>query len=122
MHQKINKHDRFKSITQQLYELWADKNTRYQDSFTQTLNKYGLVAALTRIEDKINRLEYLLRGCKDGSIGSDIRWMLHDTINDAINYLIMTKMWLETLNAESSWEHNWEEIKSKILGESCSKV
>jgi len=122
MQQKINNHDRFKSITQQLYELWADKNTRYQDSFTQTLNKYGLVAALTRIEDKINRLEYLLRGCRDGSIGPGIRWMLHDTINDAINYLIMTKMWLETLNAESNWEHNWKEIKSKILGESCSKV
>ena len=117
MQQKINNHDRFKSITQQLYELWADKNTRYQDSFTQTLNKYGLVAALTRIEDKINRLEYLFRGCKDGSIDPGIRWTLYDTINDTINYLIMTKMWLETL-----WEHNWKEIKSKILGESCSKV
>ena len=51
---------RFRRISQDLANLYALKNEDYGDSFGRSVEKYGLISALTRISDKFNRLESLI--------------------------------------------------------------
>ena len=83
--------ERFEQITKGMCSLYAKKNKDYGDSFSKSLNKYGSIAALTRISDKFNRLESLiLKGSSE--ITSE---KLEDTLIDLASYCIMTKMWLD---------------------------
>lgn len=75
-------------ICGELTSIYRKKNTDYGDSFSRTVEKYGLVSALTRISDKFNRLESLIlhqmQEVKDESV--------QDTLLDLANYCIMTVM------------------------------
>jgi hypothetical protein len=83
--------EHFRSLAQSIGDLYARKNADYGDSFGASVRKYGLVAALTRISDKFNRLENLI--CNGGGWVSDES--LGDTLLDLASYAIMTKMALE---------------------------
>ena len=70
-------------------EICREKNEAYGDSFNKSLDKYGPIAGLVRIEDKINRLSNLvLNGGRENDEAID------DTCIDAANYLIMLATWL----------------------------
>lgn len=72
----------------QTYDL---KNTDYGDSFSRSVQRYGKIAALTRMSDKWNRLENLMLSdsikVKDEAIT--------DTLIDLASYALMTVMELE---------------------------
>ena len=78
-------------ITKELNVIYAEKNRLYGDSFTNTVEKYGNIAALTRMADKWARIEsMMIQGvANDGMEG------LKDNLMDLSNYLIMTLMALE---------------------------
>lgn len=76
-------------VCQELGKTFRDKNHDYGNSFEQSLNSYGLLASLIRVEDKINRFKSLIN--KDAKVDESIR----DTVMDAANYLILTAMWLD---------------------------
>ncbi len=82
----------FQEITDQMNELYEKKNSDYGNSFDITLNKYGLIAALTRISDKFNRLEKLILN-KNIKVTEE---KLEDTLLDLASYCIMTRKWLNT--------------------------
>ena len=67
----------FQEITKQMSETYERKNTDYGNSFAVSVQKYGLIAALTRISDKFNRMENLIltrnQQVNDESL-SDFRW------------------------------------------------
>ena len=72
-------------ICQKLNEIYAQKNHDYGDSFGKGYAEYGMVMAVIRLEDKLNRLKSLLKAealVKDESI--------NDTLMDLANYAIMT--------------------------------
>ena len=48
-------------------DLLLYKNEKYGDSFSVSVQKYGYVAALTRISDKFHRFEQLILSKEDGS-------------------------------------------------------
>lgn len=77
-------------ITAELFDTYKRKNHDYGDSFTESLNEFGLVAGLVRVGDKVNRLKTLTKNEQQVSDES-----LRDTILDASNYLIMMAMWLD---------------------------
>ena len=82
----------FKGITQEMTDTFCKKNHDYGNSFFESLDKRGLVAALVRMEDKMNRLNSLESNeamVKDETI--------EDTLLDLANYSIMTAMWLKHL-------------------------
>lgn len=85
---KIRRH---KELCEQMNAVYTEKNKNYGDSFGISVKKYGMIAALTRISDKFNRLEQLIltrsEGTKDES--------LIDTLLDMSNYCLMTVMELE---------------------------
>lgn len=82
----------FKNYAQCITDLYTRKNTDYGDSFGISVQKYGLIAALTRISDKFNRLESLI--LNHTSLVKDEK--LEDTLLDLASYCIMTCIELDT--------------------------
>lgn len=79
----------FMDITTNMAKTYAAKNHDYGNSFDNSLDKFGLIASIVRMGDKMNRLETLVTKkaqVKDESI--------KDTLLDLANYSIMTVMWL----------------------------
>lgn len=79
----------FIDITNSLTKIYQAKNQDYGNSFEKSLYKFGLVASIIRLSDKMNRIESLSQTkarVKDESI--------EDTLLDMANYVIMTVIWL----------------------------
>lgn len=82
----------FMDITANMAKTYAAKNHDYGNSFDQSLDKFGIIAAIVRMGDKMNRLESLAvkrAEVKDESI--------KDTLLDLANYAIMTVMWMSKM-------------------------
>jgi hypothetical protein len=79
----------FIDITNSLTKIYQAKNQDYGNSFEKSLYKFGLVASIIRLSDKMNRIESLSQTkarVEDESI--------EDTLLDLANYAIMTVIWL----------------------------
>lgn len=92
----------YEEVMQKLHDVYVKKNSDYGDSFSKSLNKYGEVAAMVRIEDKKNRLDSLFGKENDRMVVNE---SLDDTIEDIANYFIMWRAWRQrqkTLETEES--------------------
>lgn len=49
----------FRKYTDNLAVILENKNQDYGDSFSRSVDKFGIIAAVVRLEDKFNRLENL---------------------------------------------------------------
>lgn len=81
----------FKGIADKLSAQYAQKNMAYGDSFGDSVQKYGLIAALTRLSDKFNRAENIILH-PDINVDDE---RLIDTLGDMASYCIMTIMQIE---------------------------
>ena len=50
-----NKGQQFKNICEKMLSTYEKKNHDYGDSFSQTVDKFGLIAAGVRMHDKLER-------------------------------------------------------------------
>jgi hypothetical protein len=82
---------RFEDNLAKMLEIYKKKNKDYGNSTHKTYEKYGYVSYLTRIDDKLNRLENLL---KSGAT-PEVEESISDTLIDLANYFIIFKMELE---------------------------
>lgn len=78
------------SILTRLAETYAKKNADYGDSFSKSIDRRGYVAALTRMDDKMERLDQLLINGHAANYESAL-----DSALDLANYAIMLAMYLE---------------------------
>ncbi len=83
----------FGKIASQITETYEKKNTDYGNSFSESIEKYGYVAGLVRMSDKLNRAENLLLK-QDTALVNDESAV--DTLLDLAAYSIMLAM--EVLN------------------------
>ena len=83
---------RHKTLCDQLNTTYVLKNEKYGDSFSRSIQKYGLISALTRISDKFNRCEQLILA---HDFGTNTDESLKDTLLDMANYCLMTYMEIE---------------------------
>lgn len=88
--------DRFKSLADELSNLYRLKNNAYGNSFSESVESYGLIAALTRISDKFHRLENIILH-PEVDTGDE---RLIDTLKDMASYAIMTCMEVENGDKE----------------------
>ncbi len=79
-----------KSVCDELNALYERKNHDYGDSYHNTYLKWGLPMAAIRLEDKLNRIETLIR--TEGQVKDE---SIRDTLIDLANYSIMTVMELD---------------------------
>ena len=86
---KITK-ENMQNAHDELLQTFVDKNADYGNSFESSLEEYGLIAALIRMEDKMGRLRTLIKSeakVKDESIS--------DTLRDLSNYALMGSVWFD---------------------------
>ncbi len=83
------KYQKHNEICEELNKIYKSKNHDYGDSFGETYKKLGIISAVTRITDKVNRLQSLCT--KDALVDESIK----DTLMDCANYCIMTLIELE---------------------------
>lgn len=91
----MNKIEKHSEICDVLNRLYIRKNNDYGDSFGETYKKLGIISAITRITDKVNRLQSLSIN-KNTQLVEDES--IVDTLMDAANYCIMTIIELEDKN------------------------
>ena len=87
----MNNVKQHESLLRQIHDTYIKKNHDYGDSFSRSYKKYGLVAAMVRMEDKWNRLDNLASGAEQRVSDESIR----DTLLDLAGYCIMTTMELD---------------------------
>lgn len=78
----------FDSVLERMLAIYKAKNHDYGNSFDLSLDEFGMVAALTRMNDKLNRLKVLSR--TDAKVGE----AMGDTLLDLANYSVMSLVWL----------------------------
>ncbi|MCQ5165640.1 DUF1599 domain-containing protein [Roseburia hominis] len=83
--------EQHKILLQQIHDTYVKKNHDYGDSFSRSFKKYGLVAAMVRMEDKWNRLDNMASGTEQKVADETIR----DTLLDLAGYCVMTTMELD---------------------------
>lgn len=74
------------AICQKLNSVYKAKNHDYGDSFGDTFKKLGIISAVTRLSDKMNRL-MSLAVAHDAQVKDE---KIEDTLLDMANYAIMT--------------------------------
>lgn len=85
----ISSEEQFWNIEEEMYKTYIKKNHDYGNSFEKSLDKFGLIASVVRLSDKLNRLETLTK--KDSLVKDE---SIKDSLLDMANYAIMTIMWL----------------------------
>ena len=93
-----------KDVCERLNAVYEKKNKDYGNSFGETYKRLGIISAVTRIADKMNRLESLATKPEEERLVKDES--IKDTVLDMANYCIMLAMELE---------REYDERKSMII-------
>lgn len=88
------------------WNVFCKKNHDYGNSFEKSLDTFGLVAGIVRMNDKFERLVSLNDPSKDAQIASE---SLVDTLEDLSNYAAMAACWIKRKH-----EQDWKETRNTI--------
>lgn len=77
----------FKTITDEMLDTYIKKNADYGNSFGDTIKEFGLIPAVARINDKLNRIKKMVKGEK-----MNVDESMRDNLIDIANYCILTVM------------------------------
>ena len=97
-----------KLLLQQIHDTYIKKNHDYGDSFSRSFKKYGLVAAMVRMEDKWNRLDNMASGAEQKVADETIR----DTLLDLAGYCVMTTMELDRQKDNANQKAFEEQVRN----------
>lgn len=89
------------------WNVFCKKNHDYGNSFEKSLDTFGLVAGIVRMNDKFERLVSLNDPNKDAQIASE---SLVDTLEDLSNYAAMAACYLKGKKVE-----DWKDVHLKEL-------
>lgn len=85
---------RHQELCLELNKTFEKKNHDYGNSFGESVEEWGIVAAAVRMDDKMRRFKQLAKGSDQLVKGESIR----DTLMDLANYAIMTVMEIDNSN------------------------
>ena len=107
---KITK-ENMQNAHDELLQTFVDKNADYGNSFESSLEEYGLIAALIRMDDKMGRLRTLIKSeakVKDESIS--------DTLRDLSNYALIASVWFDHTNdSKDELDEQIEGLNQKLI-------
>lgn len=89
---EMTKEDQFKAITEDMLKTFVAKNSDYGNSFEESCDNFGIVAAVVRMNDKMNRINHLYDNTKVARVDEK----LEDTLLDLANYCILTVMYIKS--------------------------
>lgn len=79
----------FGNLAKQITETYEKKDTDYKGSYHESVERFGYVAGIIRMTDKLNRAENLLLGDNEALVNDE---SAVDTLLDLAAYAIMTAM------------------------------
>lgn len=82
----MNKVSQHKAIVEMMNKIYQQKQNDYGDSFGKSHKEYGAIAAIVRMDDKLNRAKELLLQGADRQVSDE---KISDTLIDLANYSIM---------------------------------
>lgn len=88
----------FNTLTKQMSDTFAKKRKDYGQTTTETYDKFGPVSMLTRMHDKMGRLDNLLGKAQENNVLNE---SIEDTLLDLANYALITI--LEMHKRQSDW-------------------
>lgn len=106
-----------KLLLQQMHDTYIKKNHDYGDSFSRSFKKYGLVAAMVRMEDKWNRLDNMASGAELKVADETIR----DTLLDLAGYCVMTMMELDRQKDNANQKAFEEQVRTEYADDSAKE-
>lgn len=106
-----------KLLLQQMHDTYIKKNNDYGDSFSRSFKKYGLVAAMVRMEDKWNRLDNMAAGAEQKVADETIR----DTLLDLAGYCVMTTMELDRQKENANQKAFEEQVRTEYADVSAKE-
>lgn len=86
-----NQKNPFKKYTDELAEVLRKKNQAYGDSFTKSIDTYGLSVIGVRLSDKYNRVEHLITNGEMRENDENLK----DTLLDMAGYSILALKYLK---------------------------
>lgn len=100
----------FNKLTQEMSETFAKKRNDYGQTTTETFKKFGPVSMLTRMHDKMGRLDNLLTNNRENMVGEKVE----DTLLDLANYALITILELRKDKQEKSLEGYYNNHRNEI--------
>ena len=92
--QPIDKAALFSQITKKMAETYTAKNHDYGNAFGKSYNEFGIISAVVRMNDKMERIKSLAKMPQEQMQVKDES--LQDTLLDLANYAVMTLVELKT--------------------------
>lgn len=86
-----NKADRLEKLMAEMLEIYKAKNADYGDSFADSFKEFGIISAVVRMNDKMNRIKSLSKS-EDRQVKDE---SLRDSLMDLANYALMTVIELD---------------------------
>lgn len=77
---------RFECITSEMLDTYIKKNADYGNSFSETIQEFGFIPAVARINDKVKRMKNIVKGQKMNIESESLR----DALLDTSVYCILT--------------------------------
>lgn len=87
--------ENYKRLQADMLQTFVNKDSDYGDSFGKTFGKYGIVSAMTRMSDKMNRIDNLTSinfrsHISDSDTKMKVDESIEDTLLDLANYAMLT--------------------------------
>ena len=76
----------FEKVTAEMLETYKKKNADYGNSFSETIQDFGYIPAVARINDKVKRMKNIVKGQKMNIESESLR----DALLDTANYCVLT--------------------------------
>jgi hypothetical protein len=81
-----SENSKFGKVLSEMFNTYKKKNADYGNSFSETIQEFGYIPAVARINDKLKRVKNMVKGnemnIKDES--------LRDNLMDIANYCVLT--------------------------------
>lgn len=94
----FDQYEEHEEITAKMSEVYRAKNADYGDSFHKSHVKHGAIAAIVRMDDKLQRVNQLLIHSNTQKVKDE---SVEDTLLDLANYAIMLIVELRRAKHES---------------------
>lgn len=83
----------FEDILKEMQALYEKKNHDYGNSFSETIQEFGITPAIARINDKFKRVKQMAKGEQ-----MLIKESMRDNLIDIANYCILTVVEMDKQN------------------------
>lgn len=77
---------KFGKVLSEMFDIYKKKNADYGNSFSETIQEFGCIPAVARINDKVKRMKNIVKGQKMNVENESLR----DNLMDIAVYSVLT--------------------------------